>query len=71
MTIQEIRDCPREFLIPREVAEVLGTDPNTIRACARLCPERLGFKVALIGHRVKIPRRSFLRWLGDETEERA
>ena len=63
MTMDEIRACEREFLIPREIAPVLGVDPQDIRVAARQCPERLGFHVAVIGSRVKVPRLAFIRWM--------
>ena len=68
MTLDEIRACPREFLVPREVAPLLGVDPQDIRVCARQCPERLGFSVAVIGTRVKIPRVGFLNWMEGKRE---
>ena len=69
MTLDEIRTCPREFLIPREVAPLLGVDPDDLRCAARLCPERLGFNVAIIGHRIKIPRLGFIRWMEGRCNE--
>ena len=63
MTLEEIRILEREYLTPAQVASVLGCDPQFIRVCARQAPERLGFNVAIIGHRIKIPRRNFLRWM--------
>ena len=63
MTLNEIKSLPREFLMPSEVAPILGCDPQDIRVAARQSPELLGFSVAVVGHRVKIPRAAFLRWL--------
>lgn len=68
MTLDEMRALDREFLIPREVAPVLGCDPQDIRVCAKQCPERLGFNVAVIGSRVKIPRLGFLNWMDGQKE---
>jgi len=68
MTLDEIRACPREFLIPSEIAPLLGVDPQDIRVCAKQCPERLGFHVSVIGSRVKIPRRAFIRWIEGKEE---
>ena len=68
MTLDEMRALDREFLIPREVAPVLGVDPQDIRVCAKQCPERLGFNVAVIGSRVKIPRIGFLNWMDGQKE---
>ena len=54
----------KEFFTPQEVSFVLGTDPQTIRVCARQRPDLLGFPVILVGNRVKIPRIPFLRCMG-------
>lgn len=63
MTLDEIRNSTKEVLTPAEVAPVLGCDPQEIRVQAKQQPERLGFNVAVIGSRVKVPRRAFLNWL--------
>lgn len=68
MTLDEMRGLDREYLIPGEVAPVLGCDPQDIRVAARKCPERLGFSVCVIGSRVKIPRRGFLNWMDGRKE---
>lgn len=57
MTLDEIRNSTKEVLTPAEVAEVLGCDPpQDVRVQAKRNPERLGFNVAVIGSRVKVPR---------------
>jgi hypothetical protein len=63
MTLDEIRNSTKEVLTPAEVAPILGCDPQDIRVQARLAPERLGFNVAVVGTRVKVPRLAFIRWL--------
>ena len=63
MTLDEIRRFDREFLTPAQVAPLLGCDAQDVRVCARECPERLGFNVALIGTRVKIPRLAFIEFM--------
>lgn len=63
MTIEDVKADTREFLTPAQVAPIIGCDPQDIRVAARQCPERLGFNVAIIGSRVKIPRRAFIRWM--------
>jgi hypothetical protein len=68
MTLDEIRNSTKEVLTPAEVAEVLGCDAQDIRLTARLHPERLGFNVAVIGTRTKIPRLGFLNWLEGRCE---
>ena len=66
MTINEIRGLDKPFLTPKEVAGVLGSDPQSIRVAARVEPQRLGFPVVVIRRRVKIPRAAFLRYMGVE-----
>lgn len=63
MTLDEIRNSTKEVLTPAEVAPILGCDPQDIRVQARLAPERLGFNVAVVGTRVKVPRLAFIRWM--------
>lgn len=55
-----------EMLTPSDVAPVLGCHPYAINVMAKEDPARLGFPVCMVGNRVKIPRRAFLRWLGYE-----
>ena len=69
MTINEIRGLDKPFLTPKEVAGVLGSDPQTIRVTARTAPERVGFPFTFTGNRMKIPRIPFLRFMeGRESE---
>ena len=63
MTLEEIRAIDREYLLPREVAAVLGTDPYSISVWAKQRPEELGFPVIRIGTRTKIPKRAFLKYM--------
>ena len=66
MTLDDMKQMTREFLTPKEVAAVLGADAQDIRVAAKQAPERLGFNVAVIGSRVKIPRLGFIRWMEGE-----
>lgn len=63
MTFEELKKSKKEFLIPREAADILGCDPYKINVQARKDPSKLGFPVTIIGSRVKIPRRAFIRWM--------
>ena len=63
MTLDDIRSNPKEFLTPREGAPIIGCTPYTINIWAKQCPERLGFPVNIMGTRVRIPKRAFLRWI--------
>ena len=64
MKLDEIRNSTKDVLTPRDIAEVLGSDPDDIRIQARMDPQKLGFPVIVIKSRTKIPRIPFLRFLG-------
>lgn len=66
MTLDEIRASDKIFLTPTDVAGVLAADAQSIRLQAREFPEALGFPVICVGNRTKIPRKPFLRFLGEE-----
>lgn len=66
MTLEEIKSSDKVFLIPKDIAPILGCDAYSISLMARDCPERLGFPVVRIKTRTKIPRIPFLRALGYE-----
>ena len=63
MTLDEIRNSTKEVLTPADIADVLNADPQDVRVAARQRPDLLGFNVAVIGTRVKIPRLAFIRWV--------
>lgn len=64
MTLDDLKRLDREFLTPAQVAEVMGCDAQDVRVAARQRPDLLGFPVCVVGSRVKIPRRPFLRFMG-------
>lgn len=65
MTLEELRNCPRDVLTADDVAPIMECNPQALRITARQHPERLGFPVVCVGNRVKIPREPFLRhWTG-------
>ena len=66
MTLEDIKAIDREYLIPSEVAPILGADPQDIRESAKQCPERLGFPVSVIKTRVKIPKAGFVKFMTGE-----
>lgn len=68
MTLEEIKDSKKPFLLASEVAEVLGTNPNTVRLQAHCAPEMLGFPVVVMKSRVKIPRIPFLNFMLGQKE---
>lgn len=66
MTLDEMRASDKTMLVPSDVAEVLGVKPHSINCQAKDGIDKLGFNVALVGTRVLIPRKAFLKWLGVE-----
>lgn len=63
MTLSDIEKIPREYLIPKEAAAVLGCAPYYINIMAKSTPEKLGFPVFMSGSRVKIPKEAFIRFM--------
>lgn len=63
MTLQDIKAIDREYLLPREVASVLGCTDQGIRVWARQRPADLGFPVVVVGHRTKIPKAGFIAYM--------
>lgn len=68
MTLNEIKASEAIMLKPADVADVLGCDPHSIRVQAHEYPDSLGFNVILLGNRTLIPRKAFLKFLGEEAE---
>ena len=66
MTLDELKASDKVMLTPADVAPILGCDPQDIRVQARQHPELLGFNVAVVGTRVKVPRVAFIRWVEGE-----
>jgi len=65
MTLSEIKASKEIFLTPNDIATVLGSDAQTIRDMAKTDQAKLGFPVTVVGSRVKIPRKPFLKWIGE------
>lgn len=70
MTLNEIQKSQKIFLLPTDVAEVLGMSANSIRLQAQKDKSKLGFPVIVAGTRVRIPRVPFLRFLGHSQQVR-
>ena len=64
ITLADLMNIDREYLLPGDVAGVLGTSDQWVRVCARQQPQLLGFPTVIMGSRVKIPRIPFLRYMG-------
>lgn len=63
MTLEDIKAMDREMLTAEIVSKVIGADPQNIRVAALQKPYLLGFPVCIIGNRVKIPRRPFIKFM--------
>lgn len=63
MTFEEIKQSDKLFLLPTDVAQVLGCHPHQIRLAARDDPDGLGFPVTVIGSRTRIPRLPFIQYI--------
>lgn len=65
--LDELEKIDRDYLIPKEVALVLGTNPYTINVAVKQDiangTNSLGFPVMLIGTRVRIPKLPFIRFM--------
>jgi hypothetical protein len=71
MTIAEIEASKKEFLVPTEIAPLLGCDPYSINVQVKADKESgrnsFPFPTILLGTRVKIPRLAFLRAMKGES----
>lgn len=63
MTLDEIKNSEKLFLVPAEVAPIIGCKPYSINLQAQRDPAKLGFPVIVLNRRVKIPRGPFLRYV--------
>lgn len=63
MTFKEIEQSDKDFLIPADIAPVLGCKAFSINVQAKDDITKLGFPAAKIGTRVLIPRLAFIRWV--------
>lgn len=66
MNISDIASMQDDFITASVAGQVLNTDPQSIREQAKRDSSKLGFPVIVIGHRVKIPRVPFVRYVTGE-----
>lgn len=66
MTLQEMQNTDRVWLTAADIAPVLECDADLIRRQAQADPSKLGFPVVVLCSRVKINRKMFLRFMGEE-----
>lgn len=63
MTIDEILHSTADMLTPEDIADILGSNPSTLRMMAKEEPEALAPLAPIrTGSRVKFPRQRFIRW---------
>jgi len=66
-TLQDVRECEKDFLVPEDIERVLNCDRYSINLQCKTDPSKLGFPVIVMGSRVRIPRIGFIRfceWAG-------
>lgn len=66
MTLNDIKNMEQDVITPSVAAQVLKCNPHWIRVAAKKDKGLLGFPVVLIGSRVKIPRKAFIRFMEGE-----
>ena len=61
-TLQEIRECGKEILVPEDIMGLLRCDSQSINMQAKEDPSKLGFPVIVMGSRVRIPKAGFIKF---------
>ena len=64
--IDSAKKLERPWLKVEEVAAILDMNPQTIRTQIKQNPAKCGYPVAIHGGTIKIPRKAFLRFMGEE-----
>lgn len=65
MTLNELEKLDKEMLTPADVAPVLGCAPYTINVAAKK-GTKFPFPVILMGSRVRIPKKPFIKAMRGE-----
>ena len=68
LNLDKIKAMEKDFLVPTEVAPLLGCGSYNINIQAKNNPASLGFPVIMIGKRVKIPRLAFIAFMEGKIE---
>lgn len=68
MNVNELKKLEVDFLTPKDVAPCLGCTAYAINQQAAADAGKLGFPVVIIGKRVKIPRKAFIRFMEGEVQ---
>lgn len=62
LTLDDIENIPKEFLLASDIAPYLGSDAGTIHYYAKKDPAKLGFPVIVTGKMLRIPKAAFIRF---------
>lgn len=70
MTLEEIKKSDKEMLIPADICDILGCDKYNINVRVKEDKQNgtnsFPFPTILLGSRVKIPRRAFIKAMEGE-----
>lgn len=70
MTLEEIKKSDKEMLIPADICDILGCDKYNINVQVKEDKQNgtnsFPFPTILLGTRVKIPRRAFIKAMEGE-----
>lgn len=66
MTLADIEKMNKEMLVPADIAPIIGCQPYAINVATRNGKNPFPFPVIVIGKRVKIPRRPFIKAMRGE-----
>ena len=69
MTMNELINSDKTFVLATDIAPILGCTAQSIRVQARHDPSKLGFTTVVIGTRLLIPRKKFMEFLGLESNQ--
>jgi len=69
MTMNELINSDKTFVLAADIAPILGCTAQSIRVQARNDPAKLGFPAVVIGTRILIPRQKFMEFLGLESNQ--
>jgi hypothetical protein len=72
MMLKDLEELPREYLLPAEVADVLGMHPQEIRDHIHTSIAKherpYEFPVITVGNRIKIPKLAFIKYMKGEMQ---
>lgn len=66
MTLEELKEKRPLFVNANDLKDILEIDPANLRSQAQSDPQKIGFPIMVIGTRVKIPVKPFLKFLGED-----